>query len=179
MNDELINPDRDDKHRRRREAGSGDDDPNGRAVAEALYGGNPSALDGDEEPEREPTLFTDEDDDMAHPNVDRSKRHEREIVHAAEDVGLTAERAWNSDGRSLGEHEECDVRITTGGGTTWTVQAKRRKTVADYLTCEDADVVVTREDRGENLAIVPLDLFLDLLLSGQTGTPRGPDSFNE
>jgi hypothetical protein len=42
-------------------------------------------------------------------------------------------------------------------------RSKRRKTIASYLTCENADVVVTREDRGENLAIVPLDILLDLL----------------
>jgi len=48
-------------------------------------------------------------------------------------------------------------------GTTWTVQAKRRKTVAQYLTCDGADVVVTREDRGENLVVLPLDRFLSLL----------------
>jgi Holliday junction resolvase len=100
---------------------------------------------------------------MPSTNARRSKRHEREIVRAAEDAGLTAERAWNSNGRSLGEHEECDVRLETVDGTSWTVQAKRRKTVAGYLTTENADVVVTRQDHGENLAVVPFDLFLDLL----------------
>jgi hypothetical protein len=38
----MKNKDRDDMHRRRREAGSspdGGDDPDGRAVADALYGG--------------------------------------------------------------------------------------------------------------------------------------------
>ncbi len=102
---------------------------------------------------------------MPSSNARRSKRHEREIVHAAEDVGLDAERAWNSDGRSLGEHEECDVRLEAPAGESWTVQAKRRKTVAGYLTCDGADVVVTREDRGENLVVLPLDRFLSLLKS--------------
>jgi hypothetical protein len=102
---------------------------------------------------------------MPSTNARRSKRHEREIVHAAEDAGLTAKRAWNSDGRSLGEHEECDVRLETPDGDTWTVQAKRRRNLANYLTCENADVVVTRADREGNLCVVPLDLFLDLLRS--------------
>ena len=100
---------------------------------------------------------------MPSANARRSKRHEREIVNAAEDAGIEAERAWNSDGRSLGKHEECDVRLETPGGTTWTAQAKRRRAVADYLTCEGADVVVTREDRSENLVVLPLDRFLSLL----------------
>ena len=78
---------------------------------------------------------------MPSANARRSKRHEREIVHVAEEAGITAERAWNSDGRSLGEHEECDVRLEAPGGSTWTAQAKRRKTVADYLTCDGTDVV--------------------------------------
>lgn len=97
------------------------------------------------------------------PNLDRSKRHEREIVHAAEDAGLTAERAWNSNGKSLGEAEECDVRVTGADGTNWTIQAKRRKQIANYLTCENADVTVVREDRADNLVVLPLNDFLDLL----------------
>ena len=104
---------------------------------------------------------------MPSSNARRSKRHEREIVHAAEEAGITAERAWNSDGRSLGEHEECDVRLKAPGGSTWTVQAKRRKTVAGYLTCDGADVVVTREDRSENLVVLPLKLFLSLLKTAE------------
>jgi len=100
---------------------------------------------------------------MPSTNARRSKKHEREVVNAAEDAGLTAERAWNSDGRSLGENKECDVRLETPDGDAWTVQAKRRRTVASYLTEENADVVVTREDRSQNLVVVPLDAFLDLL----------------
>lgn len=41
----MKNKDRDEKHRRRGEMGddsSGEDDPDGRAVAEKLYGGPPS-----------------------------------------------------------------------------------------------------------------------------------------
>lgn len=37
--DPLTNPDRDDKHDRRRKAGDEDDDLDGREVADALYGG--------------------------------------------------------------------------------------------------------------------------------------------
>ena len=37
----MKNRDRDDQHRRRREAGSTEDDPDGREVASALYGGPP------------------------------------------------------------------------------------------------------------------------------------------
>ena len=38
MSNPLKNPDRDENHRRRREAGQTEDDPDGREVAEKLYG---------------------------------------------------------------------------------------------------------------------------------------------
>ena len=103
---------------------------------------------------------------MPSTNSRRAKRHEREVVRAAEAKGLEAERAWNSDGRSLGETEETDVLIRGRAdmvSDAVRVQCKRRKTLAQYLTCDGADVVVTREDRGENLAVVPLSHYLDLL----------------
>lgn len=52
----MKNPDRDDEHRRRREAGSDEYDPDGRAVAAALYGGDASELEDSNEAD-EPTLF--------------------------------------------------------------------------------------------------------------------------
>lgn len=58
MSDPMTNPDRDAEHRRRRGAGDSDEDPDGRAVAAALYGGHVSEL-RDEDPETdsdEPTL---------------------------------------------------------------------------------------------------------------------------
>jgi len=38
MSDPLKNPDRDDQHHRRRDLGEEEDDPDGRAIAEKLYG---------------------------------------------------------------------------------------------------------------------------------------------
>ncbi|WP_103019384.1 hypothetical protein [Salinibacter altiplanensis] len=106
---------------------------------------------------------------MAHRNAERAKEHEREVVHEAEARHLAASRAWNSDGRSLGETEETDVLIhhddpqAEGFAQTVRVQCKRRKNIAQYLTCENADIVVVREDYGDNLVVCPLDVFLDLL----------------
>jgi Holliday junction resolvase len=111
---------------------------------------------------------------MPSTNSRRAKRHEREVVRQAEAKGLEAERAWNSDGRSLGETEETDVLIRHPEATVMDatrVQCKRRKSVAQYLTCEDADVVVTREDHGENLAVVPLGHYLDLLRHADEDSP--------
>jgi hypothetical protein len=109
---------------------------------------------------------------MAHRNAERAKEHEREVVRAAEAKGLGAERAWNSDGRSLGETEATDVLLRHPKAPlsdVTRVQCKRRKSIAQYLTCEDADIVVVREDYQDNLAVVPLTLFLDLLTNQQTG----------
>jgi Holliday junction resolvase len=103
---------------------------------------------------------------MPHSSKRKGNRYEREVVEAAEAAGLEAERAFASDGRSLGETEATDVLIRhpeANVSDCTRVQCKRRSSVAQYLTTEDADVVVTREDRGESLAVVPLGLFLDLL----------------
>ena len=107
---------------------------------------------------------------MAHPSKRKGHRFEREVVADAEAAGLESERAYASDGRSLGEAEECDVLIRRRDASPVRVQAKRRKTIAQYLQPpEGADVVVTREDRGDSLAVVPLDLLLDLLTNQTTG----------
>ncbi len=103
---------------------------------------------------------------MPHASKRKGNRFERSVVDAAEAAGLEAERAFASDGRSLGETEETDVLIRhpEANITDCTrVQCKRRASVAQYLTCDEADVVVTREDYGDPLAVVPLGLFLDLL----------------
>jgi Holliday junction resolvase len=110
---------------------------------------------------------------MPHSSKRKGNRYEREVVADAEAAGLDAERAYASDGRSLGEAEECDVLIRRRDANVLDavrVQAKRRKTIAQYLQPpEGADVVVTREDRGDSLAVVPLRLFLNLLTNQQTG----------
>lgn len=104
---------------------------------------------------------------MPHSSKRKGNRFEREIVHDAEAVGLEAERAYASDGRSLGEGKECDVLIRRRDSAVLDalrVQAKRRKSIAQYLSPpEDADVTVIREDRGQSLAVVPLSLLFDLL----------------
>jgi len=105
--------------------------------------------------------------DMAHPSARKGKRYEREVVREAEAVGLEAERAYASDGRSLGEAEECDVLVRPADANVMDavrIQAKRRASVANYLEPpEGADVTVIREDRGDSLAVVPLPMLLDLL----------------
>ena len=96
---------------------------------------------------------------MAHPNKRRGNRYERELVNEAKAAGLDAERAYASNGRSLGEAETVDVTVEG-----FRVQAKRRKSIAGYLTPpEGCDCVAVREARGESLVVLPYDRFLELI----------------
>ena len=103
---------------------------------------------------------------MPHASKRKGNRYEREVVDAAEAAGLEAERAFASDGRSLGKTKATDVLIRhpeANVSNCTRVQCKRRASVAQYLQCEDADVTVIREDYGDSLAVVPLGFFLDLM----------------
>ena len=104
---------------------------------------------------------------MAHPSRRKGHRFEREIVREVEAKGLEAERAYASNGQSLGEVKACDVLIRSRDDDVldaFRIQAKRRKSHAQYLHPPDGtDAVVLREDREDALAIVSLGLLLDLL----------------
>lgn len=94
---------------------------------------------------------------MSHPSKIKGNNYEREIVKQAEEKGLIAERAYASNGRALGEHEEVDCIV---GGCR--IQAKRRKALPKFLAINDGvDAVVFRQDRGESLVLLKLDDFLD------------------
>jgi hypothetical protein len=84
-------------------------------------------------------------------NKERAYEHETEIVKAAEAEGMSARRAWGSDGRALGLAADVDVEID--GRVR--VQAKRRKRLPAYLQVPaSCDAVVFRQDRGEQLVLV-------------------------
>jgi len=73
---------------------------------------------------------------MAHPSRRKGHRFEREIVQEAEAKGLESERAYASNGRSLGEVEACDVLVTGRDDDVMDalrIQAKRRASIASYL----------------------------------------------
>ncbi|MCS3662311.1 hypothetical protein [Salinibacter ruber] len=93
----------------------------------------------------------------------KGKRYERELVNQCEDAGIRATRAYASNGQALGEHKNCDLKLSVPDGPELTAQAKRRANVGGYLTDKHVDLVAVREDRGPSLAVVPFDLFLDLL----------------
>lgn len=97
----------------------------------------------------------------------KSKRkgnlYEAELVRKFEDELFEAIRAWGSNGRSIGMHEEVDVLLRTKIGE-FKIQAKRRASIADYVKpSEHVDMVVMREDRGEDLAVVRLADLVKLI----------------
>ena len=99
---------------------------------------------------------------MTHPNKVKGNQYERELTNQAKELGLDAVRAYASNGKSLGKCEAVDLMIE---GVT--IQAKRRKKLADYMKIpENVDLVVMREDRGESLAVVPFEKILELIRSG-------------
>lgn len=95
---------------------------------------------------------------MSSPSKQKGNRFENELVALAKEQGLSGQRAWGSNGRSMGKHEEVDCMIEE-----FTVQAKRRKSIAKFLKCEHTDVVAFREDRGETLILLPFDKWLDMI----------------
>jgi hypothetical protein len=95
---------------------------------------------------------------LSSPSKQKGNRFENELVTLAKEWGLQAQRAWGSNGRAMGEHEEVDCKIEE-----YTVQAKRRKSIAKFLKCEHTDIVAFREDRGDTYALMPFDTFLDLM----------------
>lgn len=86
---------------------------------------------------------------------------EREIVKLAQAEGLTARRAWGSNGEALGLAEGVDVLIEHN--YNWKLQAKRVAKIAAYLKRPDGtDAVVVREDCGEAHILLPLAVFFKL-----------------
>mgnify|MGYP003677665317 FL=1 len=95
---------------------------------------------------------------MTHPSKVKGNTHEREVVNIAHSYGINGERAYASNGRSLGLHEEVDVLLEGD----LRIQAKRRKKIAEWLKpTEVVDAVVVREDRGENYIILRYNEFCD------------------
>ena len=97
---------------------------------------------------------------MPSPSKQKGNRFEREIVNKAVQSGLTAKRAWGSNGAALGMHEEVDLVI--GKEPEIKIQAKCRKKLATFLQpTEHVDAVVCKQDRGETLIILRFEDWLE------------------
>ena len=93
------------------------------------------------------------------PNKSKAKgnRFEREIVECCQAHDIAAVRAWGSNGRSIGMHEEVDVLIDE----TVRVQAKVRAKLPQYIIpTDEVDIQVIKQDRGELLVVMKFDDWL-------------------
>lgn len=100
---------------------------------------------------------------MTHSSKIKGNSYERELVNSAKESGLESKRAYASDGRSLGHHEEVDLLVDGKR-----IQAKRRRSIAKYLLPnENVDAVAFRPDRGETVVLITWWEYLDLLKSAQ------------
>ena len=96
---------------------------------------------------------------MSHPSKVKGNSFERELVTKAKEAGLDSQRAWGSNGASLGKHPEVDLTIDV-----YDIQAKRRKTLPGYLQVpECCDAVVFRQDRGTTLVLMEWDDWLKII----------------
>ena len=106
--------------------------------------------------------------EMSSPSKRKGNTFEREVVTQAKERGLTAIRAYASNGLSLGEAEDVDVKIGKLKG-----QCKRRKRIAMWLKPpESCDIALVREDRGKTYVIIEYGDFLSLLKGEDTDANR-------
>ena len=93
------------------------------------------------------------------PNKSKAKgnRFEREIVEAIELHDIKAVRAWGSNGKAFGHHEEVDILIDD----EIKVQAKVRKALPKWIApSEHVDVQIIKEDRGKMYVVQELNDWL-------------------
>ena len=96
---------------------------------------------------------------MTHPSKIKGNTFERECVNKAKKAGLKAQRAYGSNGKSLGLEEEVDALVGF-----YKVQCKRRKRIAKWIKPpECCDVALVREDRGKSYIIMEYEEWLDLV----------------
>ena len=93
------------------------------------------------------------------PNKSKAKgnRFESDIVKAVELHEVKCVRAWGSNGRALGHHEEVDILIDD----EIKVQAKCRKVLPKWIKPnENVDIQVIKEDRGKIYVVQELNDWL-------------------
>jgi len=96
---------------------------------------------------------------MPSPSKQKGNSYERELVNHALEHGITAKRAYASNGQSLGYAEDVDCLIGTKR-----IQCKRRARIAKWLTpSSTVDAVAVREDRGETYIVMKWTEYLSLI----------------
>lgn len=99
----------------------------------------------------------------------KGKGFERELVVQALGFNIPSKRAWGSNGESLGMDKEVDCLVGQ-----YTVQAKRKKRIPQWMIPAVVDMVAVREDRGETFIVMRykdvLELIQRSLSNGGPGT---------
>ena len=101
---------------------------------------------------------------MASKSKAKGNRIEREVVNIFKEYGYECQRAYGSDGRAMGEHEEVDVKAIIND-EKFKIQVKGRKAIADYLK-PNTDVVnaqILKEDRMPPYIVMVLKDFLEMI----------------
>tara|TARA_R100001082_G_scaffold41984_2_gene22326 strand:- start:626 stop:889 length:264 start_codon:yes stop_codon:yes gene_type:complete len=83
-------------------------------------------------------------------------------VDLAKKQGLSAIRAFGSDGRSLGLPSDVDF-VIKHNELRIKGQAKRRKSEPKYFKLGNADILVFRGDRKRNKVVMDYEFFLKCL----------------
>ena len=100
---------------------------------------------------------------MSHPSKVKGNKFERDCCNKAELFEIPSKRAWGSDGRSMGLHQEVDIVI---GDKKYNdemhVQCKIRKRLPEYIFPKNdvIDSQLIREDRGEAYIVLRYDDYL-------------------
>jgi len=85
--------------------------------------------------------------------------YENELVKKLKKAGFNkVKRAWGSDGRSMGEAPDVDIKADD-----FLIQAKRRKSIPKWLSLGNCDVVMFREDRGITFVTMTFDDWVKCL----------------
>jgi|TARA_Y100000310_G_C20451176_1_gene700823 Holliday junction resolvase len=96
----------------------------------------------------------------------KGNRFERECVEKAKRQGLSAERAYASNGKALGESETVDV-IILANGSKIRCQCKVRNRIAGYIKIpEGCEVTLIKEDRGEIFVVQRYEDWLSEVSGG-------------
>ena len=100
---------------------------------------------------------------MSHPSKIKGNKFERDCCKLAEAFEIPSKRAWGSDGRSMGLHQEVDIVI---GDKKYkdecNCQCKIRKRLPDYIFPKTnvVDCHLIREDRGDAYIVMRYDDYL-------------------
>jgi hypothetical protein len=106
------------------------------------------------------------------PNKVRGNNLERLVVARFVEAGRPAKRAWGSNGKSLGQHEEVDVMVYETEVDLMTgrevhaedlkIQCKSRKKIPQFLgLTEHVDATVFKEKAGTMYIMFRLDDFIE------------------